>query len=220
MYYVYIDEAGRGPIAWPVQVWLIIEQVQVKPTVRSVGELFPARDSTHYAPYKDSKTLSEWARNKLYKQLQEDTFVVRTTARVSAKDIDRYWIVWALRQGILRALHAYFLGGRYTVSSLKQWIASQNHAITLVVDGPSDFGLRKSLGVTVIPVIDGDARIPMISAASIIAKVERDAYMYRLHKRIPQYDFHLHKWYGTKGHFAAINKHGFSKEHRKSYIHV
>jgi ribonuclease HII len=91
--------------------------------------------------------------------------------------------------------------------------------LTLVVDGPSDFGLRKVLWVTVVPVIDWDALVPMISAASIIAKVERDGYMYRAHKRFPSYNFHLHKWYGTKAHYEAIREHGLCKEHRVSYIH-
>ena len=219
MYYIYIDEAGRGPLAWPVQVGLIIENVPAKITVWNIWHVFPARDIADYISYKDSKILSEGTRNRLFKELQDNKKIQRSTAKISAKDIDRYWIVWALRQGIMRALHAHFVGGKYSVISLTQWIQTIDYQITLVIDGPSDFGLKKALWITVVPVIDGDAKIPMISAASIIAKVERDAYMYRVAKRLPQYDFHLHKGYWTKGHFQAIQKYWLSKEHRVTYIH-
>lgn len=220
MYYIYIDEAGRWPLAWPVQVGLIIENVPTKTTVWNIWHIFPAHDLSHYISYKDSKILSEWARNELFQELLANKNIHRSTARTSAKDIDKHWIVWALRQAIMRALHAYFVWGRFSLQSLKERISKEAFQITLIVDGPSDFGLRKELGISVVPVIDGDAKIPMISAASIIAKVERDAYMYRLAKRLPQYDFHLHKWYGTKQHFSTIRKYWLSKEHRATFIHI
>ena len=72
MYYIYIDEAGRGPLAWPVYVGLIIEQVKTHITVRDTLDNFPARDISLYQDCKDSKILSEWQRNALYKTLIEN----------------------------------------------------------------------------------------------------------------------------------------------------
>jgi ribonuclease HII len=69
-------------------------------------------------------------------------------------------------------------------------------------------------------VIKGDSKIAEISAASIIAKVTRDAEMLALHTVIPQYGFARHKGYPTKIHLAALAKHGPTKYHRKSYAPV
>ncbi len=67
-------------------------------------------------------------------------------------------------------------------------------------------------------IIRGDETVPLISAASIIAKVSRDKKMIRLHKKFPQYDFDKHKGYGTKRHYKMLKKHGVSKEHRRSFL--
>lgn len=64
---------------------------------------------------------------------------------------------------------------------------------------------------------DGDKICCSIAAASIIAKVERDRYMKKLHKNYPQYGFGKHKGYGTKAHQFAINKNGLSRMHRRSF---
>ena len=66
-------------------------------------------------------------------------------------------------------------------------------------------------------IIKGDEKIPVISAASIIAKVLRDREMLRMHKKYPQYKFDVHKGYGTKLHRKLIRKWGYSSLHRKSF---
>ncbi len=66
-------------------------------------------------------------------------------------------------------------------------------------------------------VIKGDMIMPIISAASIIAKVERDAYMTRLADKYPAYSFDKHKGYGTKKHQQALFEYGICPEHRLSY---
>lgn len=69
-------------------------------------------------------------------------------------------------------------------------------------------------------VIGGDARLPAIAAASILAKTERDAAMYRLHPVYPQYGFDRHKGYGTAQHRDALQKFGVTPWHRKSFAPV
>lgn len=63
----------------------------------------------------------------------------------------------------------------------------------------------------------GDEKIPLISAASIIAKTARDRQMKRFHKEFPKYGFEKHKGYGTKLHREKIRAYGLSKIHRKTF---
>src|SRR5690606_24284279 len=69
-------------------------------------------------------------------------------------------------------------------------------------------------------IIGGDDSVPCISAVSIIAKVHRDAEMQRLHAEFPQYGFDRHKGYPTPEHLAALEQHGPSPVHRRSYAPV
>lgn len=69
-------------------------------------------------------------------------------------------------------------------------------------------------------IIKGDSRVAEISAASILAKVERDAQMVELHHRYPEYGFDKHKGYPTKVHRAVLCDIGPCPEHRKSYAPV
>jgi ribonuclease HII len=66
-------------------------------------------------------------------------------------------------------------------------------------------------------IVQGDARVPCISAASILAKTERDAHMRLLHAQFPHYGFALHKGYPTAAHIAALRVHGVSEVHRRSF---
>ena len=70
---------------------------------------------------------------------------------------------------------------------------------------------------TSIAITKGDAKVYAIAAASIIAKVTRDRMMLELHAEYPQYEFNLHKGYGTALHTAAIRKHGPCPAHRRSF---
>lgn len=66
-------------------------------------------------------------------------------------------------------------------------------------------------------VIDGDAKVFTIAAASIVAKVTRDRMMRAYHEQFPQYGFARHKGYGTKQHIEAIRQHGLCDIHRKTF---
>ncbi|AHE98054.1 ribonuclease HII [Thioalkalivibrio paradoxus] len=67
------------------------------------------------------------------------------------------------------------------------------------------------------PVIGGDGRVPAISAASVLAKVARDAWLAQLHQRYPVYGFDRHAGYPTRAHLAALAEHGPCPEHRRSF---
>ena len=76
---------------------------------------------------------------------------------------------------------------------------------------------RNSRQVQFEAIIDGDALRTCIGAASIIAKVTRDAMMVRLHEIYPQYGFASHKGYSTPQHYEALDRHGPCPMHRKSF---
>lgn len=69
-------------------------------------------------------------------------------------------------------------------------------------------------------VIKGDALVPAISAASILAKTARDADLLRLHALYPQYGFDQHKGYGTPQHLSLLREHGPCPEHRRSFAPI
>ena len=69
-------------------------------------------------------------------------------------------------------------------------------------------------------IVKGDSKEPAISAASILAKVARDREMQTLHEKYPCYGFDAHKGYGTAVHMAALQVHGVSSAHRRSYAPV
>src|SRR4029078_12306336 len=69
-------------------------------------------------------------------------------------------------------------------------------------------------------IVDGDAKVKSISAASIIAKVTRDRMLVELHEQFPQYGFAAHKGYSTPEHLEALRDHGACYHHRKFFCPV
>jgi ribonuclease HII len=77
-----------------------------------------------------------------------------------------------------------------------------------------------ALDVLAEAVVSGDALVPAISAASILAKVTRDRLLQALHQQHPAYGFDRHKGYGTAFHLQALKTHGALPEHRRSFAPV
>ena len=76
------------------------------------------------------------------------------------------------------------------------------------------------LALPVRATVDGDAKVRVIAAASILAKTARDAEMCRLHGRFPQYGFDEHKGYPTPQHLRALRRHGVCEVYRRSFAPV
>lgn len=198
---VYIDEAGRWPLAWPLYVWLVIPLKK-----------FSTKN------FKDSKKLSEKQREACFsqiKKLQSDWKIIFATWSVSHKQIDKYWLTKSINLAIkswLKKLAANYNNPKSISTFLRLYIS------TLVIDGNTDFWLSKDLGITVETIIKWDDKVPYISMASIVAKVSRDRLMKKLHNKYPLYWFDIHKWYWTKLHYANIKKHGISPIHRMLFL--
>ena len=73
------------------------------------------------------------------------------------------------------------------------------------------------LDVLAEAIVKGDATVPSISAASILAKVQRDRWCAELDVQYPQYGFARHKGYGTAEHLAALRAHGACPQHRRTF---
>ena len=140
----------------------------------------------------DSKKLSPKKREELYKLITASSLykIVFTNNQI----IDDIGLSKALKNSI-------------------EAIKNQFSSYKILMDGNTNFGVS---GVEWM--IKADAKIPEVSAASILAKVSRDKYMMKISQEYPQYNFQKHKGYGTKEHIEAIKLYGYSKLHRKSFI--
>ena len=111
----------------------------------------------------------------------------------------------------LNILHAAMLAMRRAVAGLA--LVPDK----ILIDGNC---VPPDLPVPAEAVVKGDSKIIEISAASVLAKTARDAEMYALAKRFPQYGFERHKGYGTAEHLAALKRFGVLPEHRRDFAPV
>jgi ribonuclease HII len=146
----------------------------------------------------DSKVLKAAKRDALALEIQEQA-LSWCIASASVAEIDSLNILRATLLAMQRAVEGL---------SIEPGIA--------MVDGNQAPKLR----CTVQTVIKGDALIPAISAASILAKTARDADLMRLHEQFPEYGFDQHKGYGTALHMSRLREHGPCLAHRTSFAPV
>lgn len=187
MYIVGVDEAGRGPLAGPV----------------AVGVLLAPKDFDFYAVFpklNDSKKVSEKRREEMFETLV--AYAKEGTLSFCVKSVDAPTID---RVGISSAIASCVEAG---VRSL-----ADPHTSHVYLDG----SLHAPKEYSQETVIDGDASIPAIMLASIAAKVSRDRVMKQLAKTYPHYGFEQHKGYGTKLHIHAIRTMGLTPIHRRSF---
>lgn len=190
---VGIDEVGRGPIAGPVAVC----------SFRCTLDFFDSISLD--TPLRDSKKLTKKQREKWFEFLKDEKkkgncdFAV---SLVSAEWIDKVGIVPSIKKALKTSL--------CNVTN-----PVERNAYKIFLDGglkaPDEFIYQETI-------IKGDELHPVISCASIIAKVSRDSLMHEYSKEYPQYGFENHVGYGTKAHYEAIKKHGQTKLHRKTFI--
>jgi ribonuclease HII len=146
----------------------------------------------------DSKALSAKKREALYEKIVERSLSY-CVASASVEEIDR-----------LNILHA-------TMLAMKRAVEGLSLTPTLArIDG----NRCPALSVRSEAVIGGDALVPAISAASILAKVTRDRMLLELHAQFPMYGFDAHAGYGTPQHLAALAEHGPCDHHRRSFAPV
>ena len=184
---------------WDAGLQVGVDEVGIGPLAGPVTAGAVVLDPTrHIAGLADSKALSGKRRVAL------------------ADEIKQYSLAWSLgwanvteidTLNILQASHL----------AMRRAIAGLSHAPTLVlIDGNK----APAMETPVVTVIQGDRKIPQISAASILAKVARDRVMCELHNKWPEYGFERHKGYPTSQHMAALQQHGATPQHRRSFAPV
>ena len=205
---LYVDEAGRWPLAWPMHIGIVLPLKKF-----SKNE------------FKDSKKLSEKQREELFshiEKLQKDWKISFAIASVSNTEIDKLGMTKALNLAIKKWLsEILFSANKKWISKkeIEKWQNENKENIGLIIDWNNKFWLDKNLGIKVETVIKWDDKIKEISIASILAKVSRDRIMEtEMDKKYPKYNFKKHKWYGTKEHRDAILKYGPCKIHRKLFL--
>jgi ribonuclease HII len=146
----------------------------------------------------DSKKLTALRREKLYDEIRAKALCC-SIAEASVEEIDT-----------LNILQATLLAMRRAVEGLRLKPAK------VLVDG----NRLPVLDVLAEAIVKGDAKVPAISAASILAKVYRDRWCAEYDREFPQYGFAGHKGYGTAVHLAALREHGACPQHRRSFAPV
>ena len=185
-----IDEVGRGPLAGPVSIGIV-----VMPERHDISRYFDG--------LRDSKQMTEKAREKAYAEAE----LLRANGTISfgvfsttAAHVDEWGIEAALSVAIAKGLSK---------------LAPSSADVSVLLDGrlkaPKEYAQRTIIG--------GDGSVPVISLASVVAKVSRDRYMSGIvDAQFPEYGFGKHKGYGTEAHIRAIRVHGPCPEHRKSFL--
>ena len=154
----------------------------------------------------DSKKLSEKKRDFLSAEIKQKA-LAWGIASCSAQEIDEINILQASLLAMKRAIEA--MQAQFDIIPIMGEILVQ-------VDGNK----CPKISLPCQAIVKGDSLVPAISAASILAKVARDATLYELDKIYPQYGFAKHKGYPTAAHLLALQAHGICPQHRLSYAPV
>lgn len=144
----------------------------------------------------DSKKLTDKRRRELFPIIKEQA-VAYGIGLASHEEIDS-----------INILQATYLAMERAIAQL------QVKPELALIDG----NRAKDFGIPVETVVKGDSLSASIAAASILAKVTRDDLMVTAAEEYPQYQFEIHKGYGTKAHYAALTAHGPSPIHRVSFL--
>jgi ribonuclease HII len=195
-----IDEVGRGALAGPVSVGVVLLAADTKPAPFGVA---------------DSKLLTPQARQRLVPRIRRWAMDC-AVGHASSPEIDRIGIIAALRLAAERAVSQLstepdwvLLDGNYDYLSAPDELP----LFDLIDDEPDRWRCR----VPVRTVIKGDLKCSSIASASVLAKTERDAMLIELAKVYPHYGFDENKAYSSRQHFAALTEHGPCQVHRQSW---
>ena len=186
-----IDEVGRGPYAGPLVIGACI-----------LGDWQNSENAEWIEKLTDSKKLSAKRREELYVLIKEKALAT-ATGWVSSAEIDEIGLSEALKLATRRAV--------------KQIQKTKVPFSEIIIDGTMNFLAGTKLEKYASTLKKGDFLVKEISAASILAKVERDKYMTELDAVYPEYGFGKHVGYGTAAHQKAMEEFGLTPEHRRSF---
>ncbi|WP_287928656.1 ribonuclease HII [Arthrobacter sp.] len=200
------DEVGRGALAGPVSVGVVV---------------IDAATAAELPGVKDSKLLRGPVRQALVPAIQEwaQAYAV---GHASAAEIDAVGLMSALRLAGTRALAAVaaeLLPGYVILDGNHDWLSVPVQPEILFAGPAVEPAVEPAAGpaMTVRTRIKADMTCLSVAAASVLAKVERDAMMVELAQQFPQFGWDGNKGYATAGHRAAIAGHGATDFHRRTW---
>lgn len=190
-----MDEVGRGALAGPVSVGVVV-----------IDELCRSAP----AGVKDSKLLSPRVREQMVPLIRRWA-VAYSVGHASPGEIDAGGIIGALRLAGTRALGALPLVPDLVIlDGNHDWLTDPGQVGLFALD-------QVAAGPPVTTMVKADLKCSSVAAASVLAKVERDAMMVRLAAEVPAYRWELNKGYSAPEHFAALRRLGPCEHHRRSW---
>ncbi|PFG19311.1 ribonuclease HII [Serinibacter salmoneus] len=199
-----MDEVGRGCLAGPVSVGVVVvdaERRRQPPGIR------------------DSKIITASARERLVPAITRWA-LASAVGHASAQEIDAIGIIAALRLAGNRALRALPVAHRPQVVVLDgshDWLTAPQDLLTSLETDRVEADDQDQTPASVVMRVKADRLCTSVAAASVLAKVERDAIMRAEHARDPRYDWAANKGYASPSHIAALARHGACGLHRRSW---
>ena len=191
-YLIGVDEVGRGPLAGPVGLGVV-----------AVAEERAADFARLFDGVRDSKQLTAESRERWQAEAARQKaagLIDYAVCMIGNEVIDSKGLSFAIRFALARALRRLDLDP----SECRVFLDGGLKA-------PPEYARQETI-------IKGDQKVQVISLASIVAKVERDARMEALSRAHPGYGFEAHKGYGTAAHLEAIRAQGLCPIHRRSFL--
>lgn len=189
-YIAGLDEVGRGPLAGPFVVGAVILDL------KKIFNALTNDPQSIYHKINDSKKVPEKRRREISQFVIKES-ISYSIIKVDAPDLDSMGLSKTTQFAFYEALQKLAIKPEYVLTDA--------------------FEIKKLTKESQQNIIGGDGKSITIAAASIIAKVYRDAIMVEMSKVYPHYGFENHKGYGTKQHLQAITEQGICQIHRKSY---
>jgi ribonuclease HII len=190
-----VDEVGRGCLSGPVVACAVLLP-QIEKSSALYEQIFDLDDS---------KLLNVAQRERIATALKSACYF--SLGEASPAEIDEINILQASLLAMKRALDS-------LMEQVREQLPLSDEQLLLLVDGNQKV---KNITMQQLTVIQGDSHSASIAAASVIAKVHRDALMADLSLSFPHYGWHTNKGYGSKVHRTAIVEHGVTEWHRKSF---
>lgn len=191
-----MDEVGRGALAGPVSVGVVVIDEHTRTVPQGV---------------KDSKLLSPMARERMVPAVRRWA-TDYAVGHASAQEIDDVGIMVALRRAGTRALESLrVIPDLVVLDGNHDWLTDpeRDGLLALLDDGPHP--------PPVTTMIKADMKCSSVAAASVLAKVERDAMLVGFHEDFPHYNWAGNKGYSAPDHLAALEAHGPCELHRRSW---
>lgn len=185
-----VDEVGRGALAGPASVGVVLVDASVR---------------TAPAGVRDSKLLTPAAREALVPRIRRWA-LAHAVGHASPAEVDEVGILAALRLAATRALATLPAADLVLLDGNHDWLTD-----------PMSGGLFAPATPPVRTLVKADLSCSSVAAASVLAKVERDAMMVALHDEHPAYGWAANKGYSAPEHFAALTTLGATVHHRRSW---